>query len=321
MYKKNCYRSLRFYRYIFVGLIIISISIFFLPSLLNKFLNDDIHSGTIWNTKTNIVFLLFSSPMSTTNRQTIRETWLSLPSVMEMKVFFSIGTNSLTKDEVGSLINEHEKYADLLLLPDLYDSYKNLTYKLVESIIWLDKNIISKYLFKGDDDTFVWLEKFNTALIQKPKSKLYWGFFYGKANVKTSGKWAESEWVMCDRYLPHARGGGYVLSWDLVKYISVNHHLLQKFNSEDISLGAWLGPLKLERQHDVRFNTEYKSRGCNQQYIVTHKQSPDMMRSSMRTIINRQRMCRSEIRVRLSYEYNWKVPPSLCCIRNNSSIP
>ncbi len=48
------------------------------------------------------------------------------------------------------------------------------------------------------------------------ENSLYWGFFDGRAPVQKSGKWAESNYVLCDTYVPYALGGGYVLSHDLV---------------------------------------------------------------------------------------------------------
>jgi galactosylxylosylprotein 3-beta-galactosyltransferase len=47
---------------------------------------------------------------------------------------------------------------------------------------------------------------------------------------------------------------------------------LMIWNSEDISVGAWLSPIQVNRVHSIRFDTEAKSRGCNNDYIVTHKQ-------------------------------------------------
>ena len=47
---------------------------------------------------------------------------------------------------------------------------------------------------------------------------------------------------------------------------------LQKWNSEDISVGAWLAPVGPNRIHSSRFDTESESRGCSNSYIVTHKQ-------------------------------------------------
>ena len=59
----------------------------------------------------------------------------------------------------------------------------------------------------------------------------------GAAHVKTLGQWAEPNFHLCDRYLPYARGGGYVITTDLVEYILQNKHLLQIYNSEDVTVG------------------------------------------------------------------------------------
>lgn len=51
---------------------------------------------------------------------------------------------------------------------------------------------------------------------------LYWGYFHGNAKIKTSGKWKESDWIVCDRYVPYALGGGYILSKSLITYMARN---------------------------------------------------------------------------------------------------
>lgn len=50
------------------------------------------------------------------------------------------------------------------------------------------------------------------------------------------------------------------------------------FRNEDVSIGAWLAGLSVQYVHDPRFDTEFRSRGCNNQYIVTHKQTPDSLK-------------------------------------------
>ncbi len=72
---------------------------------------------------------------------------------------------------------------------------------------------------------------------------LYWGFIDGRAPVHQSGKWMEKEWKLCDRYLPYAVGGGYVLSYQLVRFIGNNVQILKTYTSEDVSVGAWLAGL------------------------------------------------------------------------------
>lgn len=265
-----------------------------------------------------LVILIFTAPANIERRNTIRDTWLSN---VKTKYLFILGTQALDDDVSDDLYYEHIKYNDLLLLPKLKDSYSSLTNKLIESLIWVHSNLSFIFLLKCDDDTFVNVPALLTVLEDKPRELLYYGFFYGKGNVKKHGQWAEPNWILCDKYLPYARGGGYILTQDLVAFISSNSKMLQTYNSEDVSVGAWLAPVRVTRLHDPRFDTEAKSRGCSNKYIVTHKQSPLDMREKTLNLMTKGVLCSVEEQFSYGYIYNWDIKPSLCCVRNDSSIP
>ena len=74
----------------------------------------------------------------------------------------------------------------------------------------------------------------------------------GRAPVQTKGKWADTSYKLCDRYIPYALGGGYVLGRELVKFVADNSRILEPYNSEDATLGAWMAGLKVNRKHDTR---------------------------------------------------------------------
>ena len=269
-----------------------------------------------------MVVLILTGPQNFEERDTIRETWLQ-GKPEHVLVFFVIGLNGLPIEEQKTLEFENSRHHDLLLLPDLRDSYYALTDKVLEAFAWIESNVDYSYVFKVDDDTYSRLDMI-TADLQSdkvPQERLYWGFFDGRAHVKRRGQWAEKNWILCDRYTPHALGGGYVLSQDLVAYIVRNTPFLQKFNSEDISVGTWLGPLDIHRIHDPRFDTEWESRGCSNKYIVTHKQEMKDIKEKHRNLKETGKLCTVEKKAKLSFEYNWKVPPTSCCIRNDSRIP
>ncbi len=113
----------------------------------------------------------------------------------------------------------------------------------------------------------------------------------------------------------------FVYIQDLVKFIAENSNALQKFSNEDVSVGTWLAPLKIHRIHDVRFDTEFRSRGCNDKYLVSHKQSVEDVKSKHYSMISKGKLCEKEVKNRLSYSYNWSVLPSQCCERVDSSLP
>jgi galactosylxylosylprotein 3-beta-galactosyltransferase len=266
-----------------------------------------------------LTFLILTGPKYYDRRNTIRETWLSnLPS--DVKAYFVIGTATLLPEELGTLEYENSLHEDLILLRDFYDSYFNLTAKVLKSFEWVDRNVETKFVFKGDDDSFVNVDRLYQELTRIQCDNLYWGFFDGRANVKKTGQWAEKDWVVCDHYLPHARGGGYVLASKLVSFIAQNSQLLKRYNSEDVSVGAWLAPLDVKRFHDFRFDTEFVSRGCSNKYLVTHKQDVNMMKEKHENLKRVGHLCTQEVRTRNSFIYNWGVPPSSCCDRKLSDL-
>lgn len=264
-------------------------------------------------------------------------TWTKLlaPKVF-IKYFFVIGTENLDNDKMLKLSSENNKNNDLLLLTDFEDSYKNLARKLISSLKWFDDNMQSlKYLIKCDDDSFVRIDlivrdldafapEMNAPPInefvsqkQSPVNKgLYWGYFDGRARVYLNGKWQEKDWFLCDNYLPYALGGGYVISKNIVKYIANNADILSHYNSEDVSMGVWTAALNgINRVHDTRFDTEWKSRGCSDFTLVRHKQTPSDMFEMYKTLVNSngEKLCKIENMDRKSYIYKWDVLPSKCC--------
>ncbi|XP_044133909.1 beta-1,3-galactosyltransferase 6 [Bufo gargarizans] len=266
-----------------------------------------------------LAVLIASGPKYSERRSIIRSTWLSMASSHSGTLWcrFVIGTAGLGEEEAALVEMEQRRHGDLLLLPDLRDSYENLTVKLLLMYVWLDHHVDYKFVLKADDDTFARLGILLEELKAQEPHRYYWGFFSGRGRVKSAGKWKESSWVLCDYYLPYALGGGYVMSWDLVHYLSLTKDYLAHWQSEDVSLGAWLAPLDIRRVHDTRFDTEYKSRGCNNKYIVTHKQSIEDMLEKHQTLAKDGKLCKEEIKLRLSYIYDWGVPPSQCCQRKD----
>ncbi|NXC69614.1 B3GT6 galactosyltransferase, partial [Anhinga anhinga] len=267
-----------------------------------------------------LAVLITSGPKYSERRSIIRSTWLSAagrPPHDDIWSRFVIGTGGLGAEELRSLELEQSRHRDLLLLPELRDSYENLTAKVLATYVWLDLHLDFQFALKADDDTFVRLDVLVEELRAKEPRRLYWGFFSGRGRVKSGGKWKESAWVLCDYYLPYALGGGYVISADLVHYLRLSRDYLNMWQSEDVSLGVWLAPIDVKRVHDPRFDTEYKSRGCNNKYIVTHKQSIEDMLEKHQTLAKEGKLCKEEVKLRLSYMYDWGVPPSQCCQRKD----
>ena len=265
-----------------------------------------------------LVVMILSSPKGKKRRDAIRQTWMKgyREKLHKMQVKFSIGTEGLSSELVDMLTDEVSTYGDLLLLPHLGDSYQNLTLKVLQSFVALSNHYSFSFLLKCDDDSFVVLDTILSELKQRESGgSYYWGFFNGKAHVHREGKWKEKSWFLSENYLPYALGGGYVLSEDLVRLIVSNSHALTLYNSEDVSVGVWTSPFNVERHHDVRFNTEFISRGCRNVYMVSHKQGLDDMFSKQKHLEQTGKQCPKEYQSRLSYVYNWTSEPTKCCVR------
>lgn len=81
-------------------------------------------------------------------------------------------------------------------------------------------------------------------------------------------------------------------------------------------MGVWTAALGgINRVHDIRFDTEWKSRGCDTHMIVRHKQTPSDMFQMYRMLVHSQgtKLCKTELLLRKSYHYNWNTLPSMCC--------
>ncbi|KAI6242612.1 UBIQUITIN-CONJUGAT-2 domain-containing protein [Aphelenchoides fujianensis] len=265
-----------------------------------------------------------SAPGNVDERQTVRETWLRAGSFSpaDVRPFFAVGTKNTTANERKRLEAEHEEHGDLLFIEKLVDSFDNLSKKTAYSIESVVKSHDFKYVMKTDTDSFVRVGHLLKALRDVENPHLYWGFLDGRAKPFRRGKYKEPGYVVCDRYLPYHLGGGYVLAHSLAAFIADHTHLLRYYRSEDVSVGVWLAGVNVKYVHDPRFDTEYISRGCNNRYLVTHKHSKRQMHEYADSIRTTGRLCAREFQSRLSYVYDFAVPPSHCCSRvNGSNIP
>ena len=235
---------------------------------------------------------------------------------------FVVGLLHLEQAMRAQVLEEARLFDDMLLLHHLPDSYKNLTEKLRQALIWADHNVLSfDYLVKCDDDSFVQVDHLIAALKQMdcPKN-LYWGFFTGNAVPQSSGRWRELNWHLCPQYLPYAVGGGYILSRKLVSLVTRYSNQLVMYSNEDVAMGTWLAPYWISRRHDLRFNTESHSRGCNNHHIITHKEKVSTFISKRQSLLKNGTLCRIEREIRPGYHYNWTAPPELCCQKHRRLV-
>lgn len=242
--------------------------------------------------------------------------------------YFAIGIEGLEFAEIDALKKERAKSNDLLFLEKITESYGNLTLKLIQGLTAISGIQSFKYLMKTDDDTYVKLDFLIQDLYEydehvkrrkfsanEPKPDLYWGYFNGRATIKTKGDWRETNFKLCDHYLPYALGGGYVISNNLVNYIAKNRNELSRYTSEDVSMGVWLSPLRnVYKKHDVRFDTAYMPRKCQNYHLVLHKRTVENMKDLHNGHFCTHKLANdSSVQRPVEYFYDWRESQTRCC--------
>lgn len=268
-----------------------------------------------------LLVLIHSSAGAVELRNTVRVTWLKEHRHQQRYVArFVIGTAGLDTKTLGKLACENREYGDLLLVSDIDDKDREdwpSSEKLLKSFVWAIQNVDFFYILKCNDATFVILERILKGLENRHSTSDYlWGYFAGGIQATKEGRFAEKNWFLCSHYLPFPQGGGYVISRDLVEMLTIMEHDLEHYDHDDIALGVWLSPFDgIQKRHDVRFNTGYYSRGCNNAYIVTHRETKESMLQKFSMFQRMGFICEEEFQSRLSYVYNWTAPASKCCVR------
>lgn len=261
----------------------------------------------------NLFILIFSHPHSFKQRQVIRKTWLSHLQPLSNTAYVFVLSIANSQNHKLSLLLESKRYNDILFIhQDDTQSYSSKM--LLSAFSWSTTHINFQHLLKCNDQSYISVTKLILELKHVPKNNLVWGYFIGNQNVTRSGYKAEHKWNLCVSYLPYAEGGGYVLSKDLVAYIVRMSPYLEHTDHEDIGVGVWISPIKnIRRHHDIRFNTGPMSRGCMNEYLITHPETPDSMTNKHYLLKTNGYLCQNEIEMIKSYHYNWTTPVMSCC--------
>ena len=159
-------------------------------------------SGALKSQSTFLVILIISHPKNLERRTAIRQTWLNFKDNSFRKdvlALFVVGNENLSDAVSKELNHEISNNDDILVLP-IQETYNTLTKKVLTSFVQIERNVKFSLLLKVDDDSFVDLASMVDELKNSNYNQgLYWGFFDGRAPVIKTGKWAETDYVLCDR--------------------------------------------------------------------------------------------------------------------------
>ena len=166
------------------------------PELKDSFL------GQLKSQSAFLAILIITHPNHVERRTAIRQTWLNVDNRnlrKEILPLFVVGSENLSEEVSNKIIEERNTHKDILVLP-IQESYSTLTQKVLSSFVQVERNVKFSFLLKVDDDSFVNLPAVLDELKNSNYNKgLYWGFFDGRAPVQKTGKWAEKDYVLCDR--------------------------------------------------------------------------------------------------------------------------
>jgi len=241
-----------------------------------------------------VLVIVLTRPKSSEWRQAIRDTWAKdvFKRDQKVRVLYSIGTGNVSKIMLDQLHKEQINYNDLLFLPNVCDSYDNLTLKVLRSFVKAAGSYSFTYLLKIDTDTFIIFDAFLKELqLRTSKKSYYWGFIYKRLHVNSDGKNAEHNWFLSEKYLPFAVGPAYLLSGDLVTRVAANSDALTMYHNEDVSVGVWLSAFDIERRHDERFVLCYWRWTCYTDIITANPVSIDQIYSMQKSYDQKGKVC------------------------------
>ncbi|XP_070571047.1 UDP-GalNAc:beta-1,3-N-acetylgalactosaminyltransferase 2-like isoform X2 [Ptychodera flava] len=148
------------------------------------------------------------------------------------------------KKEEVQLREEITKFNDIILVNEI-DIYRNIPKKMLHFYKWTSEHVSFDFLLKTDDDCYIDM----TAILQtvhrrnlKKHTRIWWSQFRKHWEINHYGKWTDFAYTASE-YPAFACGSGYVLSSDLVEWISDNSMHLYAYQGEDTSLGIWLSAL------------------------------------------------------------------------------
>ncbi|XP_018442724.2 hydroxyproline O-galactosyltransferase GALT4 [Raphanus sativus] len=214
-------------------------------------------------------------------RMAVRKSWMQQKLVRSSKVVARFFVALHGRKEVNvDLKKEAEYFGDIVIVPYM-DHYDLVVLKTVAICEYGVSTVAAKYIMKCDDDTFVRVD----AVIQeaekvKESDSLYIGNINFYHKPLRTGKWAVTyeEWPE-EYYPPYANGPGYILSYDIAKFIvdDFEQQRLRLFKMEDVSMGMWVEKFNETRPVAVVHSLKFCQFGCIEDYFTAHYQSPRQM--------------------------------------------
>ncbi|XP_005993397.1 UDP-GalNAc:beta-1,3-N-acetylgalactosaminyltransferase 2 isoform X2 [Latimeria chalumnae] len=176
------------------------------------------------------------------------------------------------EEEDAALEEESSIHGDMVFV-DVVDIYRNVPSKLLHFYKWSVESENYRMMLKTDDDCYVDLEAILNKITNKHQNKtnFWWGNFRLNWAVDLTGKWQELEYLS-PAYPAFACGSGYVISYDLVRWLAENSERLKIYQGEDVSMGIWMAAIAPQKYQDSCWVCE---KMCQSDMLTSPQYTPD----------------------------------------------
>lgn len=212
-----------------------------------------------------VVILIHSDPRKVDERKSIRDSWGSVrfysgANLVPLFLLARVNDDTLQKQ----LVLESKVYLDIIQ-GNFIDSYRNLTYKNVMGLHWV-QNYCShaKFVVKVDDDTMIDIYHLVKFLLQtSPDGNLdnflYCSMFRNQGPRRTTDdKWfvTEQEYPY-SKYPPYCEGFAYIMSFDVSKTLYETSSEVKFYWIDDVFVTGFAALKAGVFQHDMEHGNGY----------------------------------------------------------------
>ena len=172
-------------------------------------------------------------------RQAIRQTWGSKAKshCQHCLLVFLLGKSSSQQDVAN--LGEANHYRDIMIV-NLKDSYNDLTNKLLNCLVWVNK-IRPTYILKTDDDVYIDIPKVLLYMQGQHYRRFYGGIIYKNGDVPRNPShrhYVSQHMFVSDYFPPFCKGSMYIISGNLLPELLTLAQQIPPFYVDDAYIGV-----------------------------------------------------------------------------------
>lgn len=264
--------------------------------------------GNICKSGIEFLILIVSAPENIKNRQAIRETWcnpvLYKHSHNAWQCLFLIGQSD-SQDLQIIVQAEFQSFRDILS-GRYKDTYRNLTYKVMQGFHWASQFCPAKFILKTDDDCFVNTHNLHNLIIHhQDVHSLYIGHVKSEEDERKVIRSKDNRWHVLQEeyggklYPPYISGVGYLLSQDVVQKLVNISQYIKIIPNEDAFVGILAQEVNISPTFSARF--QLTSSGwalCNYVYLlVMHRIEAELQKDVFYKTLKALQQCQDSMKL------------------------